>query len=60
MRADALSKLASTSFDQLTKKVFVEVLTEMNIDKRQIDSIVVPPDWTKALSRLPPTRRPPR
>lgn len=35
-RVDALSKLASTSFDHLTKHVLVEVLSERSIDEKQI------------------------
>lgn len=46
-RANAVSKLASTSFDHFTKKVLVEVLMERNIDNRKIDSIAMPHDWTK-------------
>ncbi|KAI3740512.1 hypothetical protein L2E82_30973 [Cichorium intybus] len=38
-RADALSKLASTSFDHLTKKVLVEVLKERSIDETQVKEI---------------------
>lgn len=33
-RADSLSKLASTCFDHLSKKVLVEVLKERSIDER--------------------------
>ncbi|KAI3739893.1 hypothetical protein L2E82_30305 [Cichorium intybus] len=36
-RADALSKLASTSFDHLTKKVLVEVLHESSIKEKQVN-----------------------
>ncbi|KAI3708071.1 hypothetical protein L2E82_37105 [Cichorium intybus] len=38
-RADTLSKLASTSFDHLTKKVLVEVLKEQSIDETQVKEI---------------------
>ena len=45
MRVDALSKLVSTSFIHLTKKVLVEVLP-----KRSIDNIIkTDHDWTKPL-----------
>ncbi|XP_052621664.1 uncharacterized protein LOC111883765 [Lactuca sativa] len=45
-RADALSKLASTCFDHLSKKVLVEVLRERSIDKQQVN-ILTPagPTW---------------
>lgn len=33
-RADALSKLASTCFDHISKKILVEVLKETSIDER--------------------------
>lgn len=38
-RADALSKLASTCFDHLSKEFLVEVLKERSIDERQINSL---------------------
>lgn len=47
MAADALSKLASTSFDYLTKKVLVEILLEKGIDNKQVDVFIIDPDWTK-------------
>ncbi|XP_023758475.1 uncharacterized protein LOC111906920 [Lactuca sativa] len=45
-RADALSKLASTCFDHLSKKVLVEVLRERSIDEQQVN-ILTPagPTW---------------
>nr|KAJ0219196.1 hypothetical protein LSAT_V11C300131460 [Lactuca sativa] len=45
-RADALSKLKSTCFDHLSKKVLVEVLRERSIDEQQV-SILTPagPTW---------------
>nr|KAJ0214035.1 hypothetical protein LSAT_V11C400197270 [Lactuca sativa] len=45
-RADALSKLASTCFDHLSKKVSVEVLRERSIDEQQVN-ILTPagPTW---------------
>lgn len=46
-RADALSKLASTSFDHLTKKVLVEVLGERSIKNKQVNAIAEPPNWKK-------------
>ncbi|XP_023768988.1 uncharacterized protein LOC111917544 [Lactuca sativa] len=38
-RADALSKLASTCFDHLSKKVLVEVLRERSIDEQQVNTL---------------------
>ncbi|KAI3780027.1 hypothetical protein L2E82_09872 [Cichorium intybus] len=38
-RADVLSKLASTSFDHLTKKVLVEVLKERSIEETHVNEI---------------------
>ncbi|KAL7589956.1 hypothetical protein Lser_V15G41281 [Lactuca serriola] len=45
-RADALSKLVSTCFDHLSKKVLVEVLRERSIDEQQVN-ILTPagPTW---------------
>lgn len=43
VRSDSLNKLASTSFNQLTKKVLVEVLMERSIDNKQNDTIAAPP-----------------
>lgn len=47
IRDDALSKLASTSFDHLTKKVLVEVLRERSINYKHVNSIEKTPNWTK-------------
>ena len=45
-RADALSKLASTCFDHLSKKVLVEVLRERSIDERQVNTLTTNgPTW---------------
>ncbi|XP_023737239.2 uncharacterized protein LOC111885192 [Lactuca sativa] len=45
-RADALSKLASTCFDHLSKKVLVEVLRERSIDEQQVNTLTpVGPTW---------------
>nr|KAJ0222828.1 hypothetical protein LSAT_V11C200097150 [Lactuca sativa] len=45
-RAYALSKLASTCFDHLSKKVLVEVLRERSIDERQINTLTTTgPTW---------------
>ena len=38
-RVDTLSKLASTCFAHLTKKVLVEVLKERSIDKQHVDTL---------------------
>lgn len=38
-RADALSKLASTCFDHLSKKVLVEVLKERSVHERQVNTL---------------------
>nr|KAJ0199675.1 hypothetical protein LSAT_V11C600301860 [Lactuca sativa] len=38
-RADALSKLASTCFDHLSKKVLVEVLRERSINEQQMNAL---------------------
>nr|KAJ0194140.1 hypothetical protein LSAT_V11C800404620 [Lactuca sativa] len=46
-RADALRKLASTSYDHLTKKVLVEELLERSIDNQKVNTISAPPEWTK-------------
>jgi len=40
-QADALNKLASTSFDHLSKKVLVEVLKERSIDECRVSDILV-------------------
>lgn len=45
-RVDALSKIGSTSFDHITKKVLVEILLERRIDNNQVDIITTAPDWT--------------
>ena len=47
MRADALSKLASTSYDYLKKKVLVEVLPERSIDNQKVNTISTIPECTK-------------
>nr|KAJ0216343.1 hypothetical protein LSAT_V11C300108160 [Lactuca sativa] len=39
--ADALKKLASTCFDELPKKVLVEVLKERSIDERRVHTLVL-------------------
>ncbi|GJR67659.1 reverse transcriptase domain-containing protein [Tanacetum coccineum] len=39
-KADALSKIASTSFTHLTKQVLVEVLKEKSIEEREILAVV--------------------
>ncbi|XP_052624863.1 uncharacterized protein LOC128132371 [Lactuca sativa] len=45
-RANALSKLASTCFDQLSKKVLVEVLRERSIDEQQVNTLTpAGPTW---------------
>ncbi|XP_023748530.1 uncharacterized protein LOC111896779 [Lactuca sativa] len=45
-RADALSKLASTCFDHLSKKVLVEVLREKSIDEQQVNALTtIGPTW---------------
>ena len=44
---DALSKLASTSYDHLTKKVLVEVLLERSIDNQKVNTISSLLEWTK-------------
>lgn len=44
-RADALSKLASTSFSHLTKKVLVEIHPGRRIDNKQVDLITTTPYW---------------
>ncbi|CAI9294226.1 unnamed protein product [Lactuca saligna] len=46
-RTNALSKLASTSHDHLTKKVLVKVLPERSIDNQTVNTISTPPEWTK-------------
>lgn len=38
-RADALIKLASTSFDHFSKKVIVEVLKQRSIDEWRVHSL---------------------
>ena len=45
-RADALSKLASTLYDHLTKKVLVEVLPERSIDIQRVNIVSTTPEWT--------------
>ncbi|KAL7601627.1 hypothetical protein Lser_V15G24154 [Lactuca serriola] len=45
-RANALSKLASTCFDHLSKKVLVEVLRERSIDEQQVNTLTpAGPTW---------------
>nr|KAJ0193280.1 hypothetical protein LSAT_V11C800420460 [Lactuca sativa] len=45
-RVDALSKLASTCFDHLSKKVLVEVLRERSIDERYVNTLTtIGPTW---------------
>ncbi|GJT70471.1 hypothetical protein Tco_1029757 [Tanacetum coccineum] len=39
-KADALSKIASTSFAHLTKQVLVEVLKEKSIDEKEILTVM--------------------
>lgn len=46
-RAGTLSKLASTSFDHLSKKLLVKFLEERSIDNKQIDTIRKTLDWTR-------------
>nr|KAJ0216025.1 hypothetical protein LSAT_V11C300153800 [Lactuca sativa] len=49
-RADALSKLASTCFDQLSKKVLVEVLKERSIDEQKVSILTTAgPTWMTPL-----------
>ncbi|XP_023739861.1 uncharacterized protein LOC111887961 [Lactuca sativa] len=44
--ADALSKLASTCFGHLSKKVLVEVLREISINEQQVNALAPPgPTW---------------
>nr|GEU88915.1 reverse transcriptase domain-containing protein [Tanacetum cinerariifolium] len=45
-KADALSKIASTSFAHLTKHVLVEVLKEKSIDEKEIFAIVEEEGYT--------------
>lgn len=47
MAADALSKLASTSFDHLTKKALVKILPKRHIHNKQVNVITTSPDWAK-------------
>ncbi|GJW62581.1 reverse transcriptase domain-containing protein [Tanacetum coccineum] len=46
-KADALSKIASTSFAHLSKKVLVEVLQEKSIQEKEVTTVVeeVGPTW---------------
>ena len=45
-REDALSKLASTCFDHLSKKVLVEVLCERSIYEKQVNTLTpAGPTW---------------
>lgn len=45
-RADALSKLSSTSFDHLTNKFVVEIIPGRSIDNKQVGIITTTPYWT--------------
>ena len=46
-KADTLSKLASTSFDHLTKEVLVEVLSQRSINNTRVNAIArIQPEWT--------------
>lgn len=45
-RVDALSKLALTSFDHLTKKALVEILFERSIDNKHVNVITSTLYWT--------------
>nr|GEY53016.1 reverse transcriptase domain-containing protein [Tanacetum cinerariifolium] len=50
-KADALSKIASTSFAHLSKKVLVEVLKEKSIQKREMATVVEEegPTWMTSI-----------
>lgn len=46
-RADALSKLASTLYEHLMKKVLFGVLPEKSIDNQRVNTVLTTPEWTK-------------
>ncbi|GJX82356.1 reverse transcriptase domain-containing protein [Tanacetum coccineum] len=51
-KADALSKIASTSFAHLTKQVLVEVLKEKSIEEREVLAMSLLEPWLRCIVPL--------